>query len=143
MNPYESILERPHPVSSGRPRMSRRERAAQFAPYAALTGFGAAIEETERITEERIELDRDGAEQLDARFRRLREQLARQPEVTVVYFVPDRWKAGGAYETVTDRVRKLDELARTVTLASGAVLSMDDICALDGPLLRDGEERTP
>lgn len=105
---YQDMMDRPLPQLAGHPRMSMENRAAQFAPFAALTGYGEAVAETARLTEEWVELDEDAIALLDGRLREIRDKLAEQPVVTVRYFVPDPRKSGGAYRTQTGRVRKID-----------------------------------
>ena len=100
---YDDIIDLPHPTSKKHPRMPVRDRAAIFSPFAALAGHGAAIAETARLTQRRIELDEDGKALLDERQRILEEAAASHPEVTVTYFQPDAKKEGGRYVTVTGR----------------------------------------
>ncbi len=128
---YNDIIRLPHPVSPLHPPMSRRERAAQFAPYAALTGLGAAINETARLTEARIDPDEGLRSALDGALRTLRDRIREQPEVSATCFRPDESKPGGAYVTVTGRAKKLDEAARTLILSDGTRLAWDDIVTLD------------
>lgn len=104
---YEDIIHLPHHVSSKRPQMSMLDRAAQFSPFAALTGYDDAIQETGRLTEQKIELDEETLEKLDERFQILQEHLCEQPEVRFTYFKPDERKEGGAYLTVSGIVRKI------------------------------------
>ena len=110
--PYDDIINLPHPVSKTHPRMSMIERAAQFSPFAALTGYGAAIKETARLTDRKLELDEETQALLDLRQHFLLEHLAQRPEVTITYFEPDAHKEGGSYQTITARVKKLDEYQR-------------------------------
>lgn len=137
MRDYSDILHLPHPVSSTRRRMTAEERAAQFAPFAALTGFGAVIVETARTTDARIELDDGAREELDARLRVLQEHRADRPPVAVTYFVPDERKEGGAYVTALGEVKKLDPIARTLVLTDGSSIALDDIYALGGAVFDD------
>lgn len=134
MTGYDDIIDRPRPVSAGRRRMSAQERAAQFAPFAALTGFGALITETARVTEPRVELDESARAELDARVRLLAEHLQQQPEVAVTYFVPDDRKAGGAYVTARGAVKKIDGYGRRLILSDGRAVGFDDVCAIRGDL---------
>lgn len=134
---YDDIIGLPHYVSPGRTPMPRADRAAQFSPFAALTGFGGAIAETARLTEEKIELDEYAKGMLDRRLQLLREHISRRPEAAFTYFVPDERKSGGAYVTAAGPVKKLDDLSQTVHLADGTVIPMDDICAVDGDLFTD------
>ena len=106
---YNDIIDLPHHISTTRPRMSMLDRAAQFSPFAALTGYDAAIKETGRLTGQRIELTEECRAVLDRKQQVLLENLAEHPEVSVTYFVPDERKSGGAYVTVAGRVKKVDE----------------------------------
>ena len=120
--PYEDIVNRAHPVSAKHPPMPRKNRAAQFAPFAALTGYEAVIEETGRFTDDMADLAEDRAAYLDERLAELRGCLADRPAVTLTFFAPDEKKAGGAYRTLTGTVRKIDEFARTLNLEDGTAV---------------------
>ena len=96
-NKYDEILSLPHHVSKTRPQMPMSDRAAQFAPFAALTGYDSAIKETGRLTDERIELDEEALTALDIRYQLLMDAFDDAPEVTITYFQPDERKAGGKY----------------------------------------------
>lgn len=124
---YDDIILLPHHVSRNHPQMPHRDRAAQFAPFAALTGYEAAVGETARLTSERRELDPQEAEELNRRLTELAARLPDHPEVTVEYFVPDDRKAGGAYVTVTGRVRHISVPEKTLVLEDGAVISLEDV----------------
>lgn len=128
---YDDIIMLPHPVSSVHPAMPVAERAAQFMPFAALTGYGDAISETGRLTEERIELDEDECAIIDQRLRMLQEKAARRPEVSVTYFRPDARKAGGAYVTVTGRLKKIDVYQRGLIMEDGTRIPLDEIVGLE------------
>ena len=128
--PYDDIIHLPHHVSRNHPQMPLRERAAQFAPFAALTGYEAAVGETARLTSERRELDPQEAEELDRRLTELAARLPDHPEVTVEYFVPDDRKAGGAYVTVTGVVRNISVPEKTLVMEDGAVILLDDIASI-------------
>ena len=108
------------------------DRAAQFSPFAALTGYEAAIAETARLTEHRIELDESRRAELDERIRVIQEQIRSQPEVTVTYFEPDERKAGGAYVSVTGNVWKVDGYRQSVILADGLEIPFREILGIDG-----------
>ena len=127
--PYDDIIHLPHHVSQNHPQMPLRERAAQFAPFAALTGYEAAVGETARLTSERRELDPQEAEELNRRLTELAARLPDHPEVTVEYFVPDERKSGGAYVTVTGRVRHISVAEKTLVMEDGVVIPLDDIFA--------------
>lgn len=136
---YKDIIDLPHHVSAIRPRMSMIDRAAQFSPFAALTGYDAAIKETGRLTDRRIELSEEERAVLDRKQSILMEHLSSRPEVTVTYFVPDDRKDGGAYVTVTGRVKKVDEVNRFLTLTNGSKIALDEIFDLCGELFRSLE----
>ena len=129
---YEDILYLPHPVSKTRKRMSQYDRAAQFSPFAALTGHDAAIRETERLTEEWVELDEDSKEQLDERLQMIREHLAERPEITFTFFQPDERKQGGAYRTITGKVKKIDEYEHRILLEDGTALMVEHLVSIEG-----------
>ena len=107
---YEDIIGLEHHQSKTHPHMSIHDRAAQFAPFSALTGHGAAIAETARLTEHEIELDEYVMEKIDEKLRWLAENLKSKPQVTITYFVPDEHKEGGSYEHVTGYLKKLDSI---------------------------------
>lgn len=131
---YDDIINLPHYVSPTRPRMSMIDRAAQFSPFAALTGYDAAIKETGRLTDQRIELSEDSRAALDRKQQLLVECLADHPEVSVTYFIPDERKSGGAYVTVTGIVKKVDDYQRLLLLTDGTKIPLDDILDLESEL---------
>ena len=130
MTAYDDIIHLPHHVSQNHPQMPMLDRAAQFAPFAALTGYEAAVGETARLTAERRELDAQEAEELNRRLAALIARLPDRPEATVEYFVPDDRKAGGAYVTVTGRVRHISVPERTLVMEDGTVILLDDVVSL-------------
>lgn len=134
MGNYDDIIDLPHHVSETHPPMSRADRAAQFSPFAALTGYDAAVRETARVTERRIELDEGVKAELNARLNCILEHLSEHPQVSITYFVPDEKKSGGAYRTVTGAVRKLDSFAKTLTLVDGTVVPMEEMVHVEGNL---------
>lgn len=125
--PYDDILDLPHPVSQKHPPMSMRDRAAQFSPFAALTGHGAAIAETERETAAWTDLEEDEREKLNRQLCILRDCLEEQPEVVITYFAPDSRKEGGAYVTIRGIVRKMDMMERSVQMADRSGVPIDQI----------------
>ena len=129
---YDDIIGLPHHVSRKHPQMPLLDRAAQFAPFAALTGHEAAIKETARLTEEEIELDENSKEQLDFRLQYLQEHLSEQPSVTVTYFKPDEKNSGGAYETVSGKVKKVDGYAGELVFTDGRRIGLGTIIVLEG-----------
>ena len=133
---YEDIINLPHHVSKTRPQMSMLDRAAQFSPFAALTGYDAAIKETGRLTDEKIELDEDTKAALDMKQAYLIEMIDEQPEITIIYFLPDARKVGGAYVTVTGNLKRFDEYERLLILTNGKKIPMDDIANLESDLFQ-------
>lgn len=131
---YEDIINLPHHVSKTRPQMSMLDRAAQFSPFAALTGYDAAVKETGRLTDEKIELDEEALTALDMKYQLLMDALADAPEVTITYFQPDERKAGGKYVSATGAVKKLDDFERRITMQDGAKIPVDDVLSIDGEL---------
>lgn len=128
---YDDILHLPHPTSKTHPRMSRQDRAAQFSPFAALTGYEAVVKETARLTEERPMLTEDEVAELDTRLRLAMDMDA---EVTVTWFRPDDKKSGGSYVTTTGRIRKADELLHVLTMEDGTQISIQEVTAIDGTI---------
>lgn len=131
---YDEIMGLPHHVSKTRPQMPMSDRAAQFAPFVALTGYDAAIKETGRLTDDKIELDEEALTALDMKYQLLMDALDDAPEVTITYFQPDERKAGGAYVTATGAVIKVDDFERLITMQDGTKITMDDILSIDGEL---------
>lgn len=123
---YDDIINLPHHQSPTRPHMSNHDRAAQFSPFAALVGYGDAVKETARLTDERTELDEDARAALDAAFQSLQRDPGGQ-QVSVTYFKRDLKKVGGAYLSVTGSIKKTDVLERTIMFDDGTVIPMDDI----------------
>ncbi len=131
---YEDIINLPHHVSKTRPQMPMSDRAAQFAPFAALTGYDDAVKETGRLTDDKIELEESSLNELNAKIQLLREKLADAPEVTFTYFRPDDRKDGGAYLTITGTVKKLDDYERLLVLQDGTKVPIDDILDISGDI---------
>lgn len=131
---YDEIMGLPHHVSKTRPQMPMSDRAAQFAPFAALTGYDAAIKETGRLTDERIEFDVEALSALDMKYQLLMEALDEAPEVTITYFQPDERKAGGKYVSAVGTVKKIDDFERRITMRDGTRIPMDDVLSIDGEL---------
>ena len=126
-NRYDEIMGLPHHVSKTRPQMPMSDRAAQFAPFAALTGYDSAIKETGRLTDERIELDEEALTALDRKYQLLMDTLDDAPEVTITYFQPDERKAGGQYVSATGTVKKVDTFGRRILLQDGTRIPLDNI----------------
>ena len=131
---YDEIMGLPHHVSKTRPQMPTSDRAAQFAPFAALTGYDSAIKETGRLTDEKIEMDEEALNILNMKFQILVDSLDDEPEVTFTYFKPDERKAGGAYIEVTGTVKKVDDFERLIIMQNGTKMPMDDILNIEGEI---------
>ena len=127
MGKYDDIIHLPHHVSNTRAHMPMLDRAAQFMPFRALTGYEDAVHETARHTDEKIELTEDEKTVLDVKLQRLADDLANQPLVTLTWFQPDKRKAGGAYVTTTGQVKKIDDFEGALILLSGDSIPVEDI----------------
>ena len=136
---YDDLLDLPHHQSTEREHMSLHDRAAQFSPFAALTGYAGVIRETARLTDRKIELDETMLTALNERYQLLLSVLDAEPEVEITYFVPDERKSGGVYRTVSGVVKKADEFARRLTLTDGTVIPMEDVLMLDGAIFGQNE----
>lgn len=132
-NDYSDIINLPHHESPTRARMARIDRAVQFAPFAALCGYDAAIKETARVTEAKVEVQTDEARlaELNEKLRILDENERSHPEITVKYFVADRQKAGGKYMSVTGLFKRLNKIEQTILLMDGTVISFEDIIEIN------------
>ena len=124
---YDDIISLPHPEPRTHPRMSLHDRAAQFSPFAALTGHSAAIAETGRLTASRITLDESEIARVDAALQRLRELLPQEPMASITYFVPDERKAGGSYQTITGTARRIDTANGVLLLTDRREIPIADI----------------
>ena len=127
MNPYEDIINLPHPTSTKHPRMSMINRAAQFSPFAAISGYDAAIQETARLTDQRILLDDHTKAALDEKLRLLVEAINEQPEAAITYFLSDKKKTGGEYITIAGRVKRIDNIGREIVMTDRQIIPIDDI----------------
>lgn len=128
---YDDILELPHPVSSRHAAMSMTDRGAQFSPFAALTGFGAAIDETGRLTDVRIEISEEERERLNRKLMYLHQMQPICPKITITYFLPDEKKDGGAYIRATGRLWKIDKLSQQILLENGRRIPMEDLLEIE------------
>ena len=136
-NRYDDIIHLFHPTSAKHPRMPISDRAAIFSPFAALTGHGAAIVETARLTERRIELDEDSRAVLDEKQGFLETIADQQPEVTVTWFQPDERKDGGCYVTTTGSLKKTDSMERVMVLMDGSRIPLDNIIDIESKWIPD------
>ena len=127
MSKYEDIMDHPHHISKKRPQMSMHDRAAQFSPFAALTGYESAIEETARVTDRRVELDEYELQKLDEQLQEILEHITEHPEVNITYFMSDEKKEGGAYVTKKGCVKKLEKYEQRIVLLDGTKIEIPDI----------------
>lgn len=132
---YEDIIHLSHHVSPKRPQMSMKDRAAQFAPFAALTGHEEAVRETARLTDSKIELDENEIQLLDQKLQYLEAQ-AKQPVIEITYFLPDQRKSGGAYVDVQGRIKRIDPYSHSLRMEDGTEIPITDILKID---LKAGE----
>lgn len=131
-NKYDDIIHLSRPYSGRHARMSMLNRAAQFSPFAALTGYEDAIAETGRLTQSRIEPGEDRAEELDAVLRGLLERIDERPPVRVTYFLPDERKEGGSYVTAAGRLLRMDRQSGILQLTDGTMVPLADIWEVSG-----------
>ena len=132
--PYEDIVDLPHHVSKKHPQPTMADRAARFAPFAAITGYEEMVLEEARVTDERIEMDESSKAALNEKLNMILEFIDEQPEVSITYFEPDKRKAGGAYVTVTGTVKRIDEYEHLVIMTDGKKINIDDIYNLQSEL---------
>ena len=124
---YDDIINLPHYEPKHHPRMSMWNRAAQFAPFAALTGYDAAIRESGRLTDDWIDLRESGNEELNRKMELLLSELSERPLVTIEFFLPDSHKSGGSYQTCTGNVKRIDEYEKCIEFTDGKIIPLDAI----------------
>lgn len=135
--PYDDIINLPHHVSNIHPQMPLEKRAAQFAPFSALTGYDAAIKKTARLTVGRVELEEDAIAELDMKLKMLKDSAKELPQVTVTYFIPDETKDGGKYVTVMGAAKRVDEYEKALVMKNGAKIAIEDVWDIECELFRD------
>lgn len=129
---YDNIINLPHHTSATRVRMPRENRAVQFSPFAALTGYDDEIDEAARLTDEREEIDEDSVLLLNERINYIISHIGERPKAELTYFVPDELKNGGKYVTVTGEIRAVDEYERKLILVDERRIPIDDIIDING-----------
>ena len=134
---YEDIINLPHHTSKKYPRMSLEARSAQFAPFAALTGYDEVLIETARLTNERIEIDETIKVIIDSKLQIIKEHIKEMPLITFMYFVPDTKKDGGKYVTVTGNVKKIDEYRNGIVLENKTEIPIDEIIDINGDIVNN------
>ena len=132
--PYEDIVNLPPHISKRHPQPSMMDRAARFAPFAAITGYEEMVLEEARITEERIDLDEGTLSILNEKLNMIQEFIDEEPEVTITYFEPDKKKSGGAYIDITGTVKRIDEYEHLVIMTDGKKIRIEDIYGLESDL---------
>ena len=133
-NNYDAIINLPHHVSKKHPQMSMADRAAQFSPFAALTGYEDAVKEEGRLTDQKIELDEEALRILDEKLNFLKEKINDKPSVTLTFFEPDDNKEGGAYVEETGVIKKIDEFAHLIIMQNGRKISIENITDIEWAL---------
>ena len=136
MDDYSDIINLSRPVSK-RPRMSLEQRSAQFAPFAALTGYEGQVKETARLTNKKIEINEELKEILDLKIQLIQEKIKEQPDVTITYFIPDDKKQGGKYTTVTNSVKKNDTYKNEIILIDGTTIAIDEIIDISSEIIKN------
>ena len=131
---YDDIINLPHHVSATRPHMTAVDRAAQFSPFAALTGYDSAIKETARLTDKRIQLDESVKDSLSDRLQIIADRIQEHSEIAITYFQPDAKKKGGAYVTAISSIKKIDEYERVVVMNDGKAIPIGEIVSIDGQI---------
>lgn len=134
INKYVDIINLPHHVSKRHPQMSMEARAAQFAPFAALTGYSDAIKETGRLTEERIEIDEELKAIIDCKLQIIQDKIQLKPKVTITYFLPDNKKNGGEYLTIVGNVKNIDMYNQVIKFTDNTIIPIDEIIEVNGDI---------
>lgn len=137
---YDDIIDLPHHVSKKHPQMSLHDRAAQFSPFAALTGYEDAVGEAARLTDRRQELDEEQAARLEQQLQILAEKAAERPEVEITYFLPDARKSGGKYVTVQGTLRRIDETEKMLIFTDGRRIAIRDIFEISNDFPESAEQ---
>ena len=132
--PYEDIVNLPPHISKKHPQPTMLERAARFAPFAAITGYEEMVLEEARVTDERIELDEGTLAMLNEKLNIIHDSLDSEPVIKITYFEPDKRKSGGAYVSVTGTVKRIDEYERLVIMSDGKKIRIDEIFGLESKL---------
>ena len=135
-NPYADIMQLKRPESN-RAHMAVIDRAAQFLPFAALTGYEEAIAEAGRLTQERREEDEGQRAVLDEKLRIIIERMSERPEVKITWFEQDEYKDGGAYRTIDGVIKKIDDYKRTILMEEGVEIEIDSIVDIDSTVIED------
>lgn len=125
MNNYEDIINLPHHTSNIHPRMSITNRAAQFAPFAALTGYSESVKEKARLTTKKIELDKELINNINVSLKLINQNIKNRPKVSITYFVQDEKKEGGTYKTIIDNVKRIDDIMKIIKMENNIIYLKD------------------
>lgn len=136
MDDYKDIINLSRPISK-RPKMSLEQRSAQFAPFAALTGYEGQIKETARLTNRRIEIDEEIKLVLNLKIQLIQEKLKDQPEIEITYFIPDLKKEGGRYEVITNAIKKIDTYKNEIIMIDGTTIAIEEIIDIQSEIFKD------
>lgn len=136
MDEYEDIINLSRPVSK-HAKMSLYQRSAQFAPFSALTGYEGQVKETARLTDKRIELNEEAKSDLDFKIQVIQEMLLNNPDVEITYFIPDERKDGGKYETIKNKIKKIDNYNQTIIMQDGLKIPIKEIIDIRSDIFRN------
>lgn len=137
MSKYENIINLPHYELKNHQRMSMESRAAQFSPFAALTGYSESVKETARLTDKERDLSEDMKSKIDMKLQLIEEHINERPEITVLYFVKDKKKSGGEYLEYTGNVRRIDIVNKNVIFTDKRIIHLDDIYEINTELIKE------
>ena len=135
MENYNDIIHFSRP-NSKHPRMSLHQRSAQFAPFAALTGYEGQVKETARLTDKRIEIDEELKQILDMKIQFIKENISSKPELEITYFIPDDKKEGGRYETIFDNISKIDNYNEKIIMQKGLKIDIKEIIDINSEIFK-------
>lgn len=130
MGNYDDIINLKRPISK-HPKMSLYQRSAQFAPFAALTGYDGQVKEAARLTDKRIELDEEAKVMLDIKIQGIQKLISNEPKLEITYFIPDDKKEGGKYETIQDNIKKIDHYKQQMIMKNGIIIDIKEIIEID------------
>jgi hypothetical protein len=136
---YSKIINLPHHVSSKHAPMPMIERAAQFAPFAALTGYDSEIKEKARFVDKKISLSEEVLTELNVKFQIIKECISSEPELNFIVFEPDMRKSGGKYLTISGTVKKIDEIERKIILKDGTKIAINNILDITGEIFQQNQ----
>ncbi len=136
---YKDIINLPHHVSKNHPPMSKYERAAQFAPFAALSGYEDIIKEEGRLTDNRIEINEEAKFILDRKMQILMNSIEKRPFISITYFIPDEKKSGGKYVTIDENIKKIDVLKQVITTENDKFIPVNEIVDMQGGIFKNLE----